>query len=95
MDARILASSGGLGRQEGWNSIPDRKGGTVSLYHGQKYDPDKIDLVEDGWCHDHCEICCWNIYESEDSEHGEGYTDGDNWICLECYDKVLRKSGGS
>jgi len=40
--------------------------------------------------HDHCEICFWVLRESEDEEEGIGYTDGyGNWVCLECFEKLL------
>lgn len=32
------------------------KAGQKWLYTGQKYDPKYIQLIEDGWTHDHCEV---------------------------------------
>ena len=71
------------------DALVHRNGGRVSLYIGQKYDPAKIDLVKGGWNHDHCQVCWWDLYESEDPEHGVGYTDGDDWLCSECYGKFI------
>jgi hypothetical protein len=71
------------------DALVHRSGGTVSFYVGQKFDPAKIDLVKGGWSHDHCQICWWDLYESEDPEHGIGYTNGDNWLCSECYSKFI------
>ena len=69
--------------------------GKVSEYVGQKYQPQYTELVDDGWTHDHCEICWWSIHESEDKECGEGYTtDGRTWICKECF-KLFVKDNDS
>ena len=64
-------------------------GGRVSLYIGQRYDPEKIDLVKCGWSHDHCEICWWELYATDEPEHAEGYVSGNRWLCLECYTKFI------
>ncbi len=71
------------------DALVHRNGGRVSLYVGQKYDADKIDLVEGAWTHDHCQICWWALSEVEDGEHGIGYTNGDGWLCTECYTKFI------
>lgn len=46
----------------------------------------KFKLVKGGWTRDHCAICRWELRESE-GDHGSGYTNGREWLCLECYDK--------
>jgi hypothetical protein len=62
----------------------------ASDYHGQKFDPNLTKLVENGWSHDHCEICWWSLHESDDPVHGEGYTtDGHAWICTECFKQFI------
>ena len=41
--------------------------------------------------HDHCLICYWPIYATDNSKHGHGYFFGDStWLCLECYDKFIK-----
>lgn len=66
--------------------------GHVSDYHGQRFDPSKTQLVEDGWSHDHCEICWWSLYKSDDPAHGQGYTtDGHIWICSECHGLFIQE----
>ncbi|MFD2257460.1 hypothetical protein ACFSSA_12320, partial [Luteolibacter algae] len=68
-----------------------QKSGTVSQYRGQKFDPDKIGLVKDGWTHDHCEICWWTLRESNDAADGVGYRNETNgWICTECFNHFVR-----
>ena len=80
-------------RRETWKptaALVHKKGGTVSQYRGQKFDPDKIDLVEDGWSHDHCEICWWTLRESDDPDDGVGYRNETNgWICSECFEQFV------
>ena len=39
------------------SALIERNRGTVWLYTGQKFDPKYIDLIEDGWTHDHCQVC--------------------------------------
>jgi hypothetical protein len=78
--------------QRAWEPRPalvHRNGGSVSLYHGQKFDPDKIDLVPNAWNHDHCQICWWDLFDSDDVAHSIGYNSGTRWICNECYEKFI------
>jgi hypothetical protein len=46
-------------------------------------------LVQNGWNHDLCAICAWKLYVAPEPECSSGYTNGKNWVCLECYDKFL------
>ncbi|NOS72777.1 MAG: hypothetical protein HOP33_22985 [Verrucomicrobia bacterium] len=39
--------------------------------------------------HDHCEICWWELFETNEDEHSLGYTDGYHWICSECFHKFI------
>ena len=76
-----------------WQATPalvHKKGGRTSQYVGQKFDPLMIDLVEDGWSHDHCAICCHTLFDSEKEAENTGWTDGKrNWLCLECHAKLI------
>ena len=38
--------------------------------------------------HEHCALC-WQTISEYPSDQPEGYTDGDNWLCLECYHKYI------
>ena len=68
-----------------------KKGGTVSYYRGQKFDPNKINLVQEGWSHDHCLICNWTLHETNDNDSGVGFTDANGgWLCQECYTKLIK-----
>ena len=82
---------------EKWTRQPalvarDRR--TITFYHGQEYDPEKYDLVPDGWGHDHCELCFKTItdFTREDGRApvvDKGYTNGNSWICCACYRQHL------
>ena len=78
-----------------WTSRPaliDKSGGRSSEYTGQNYDPEKTDLIEDGWTHDHCEICFATISEgdSDDDFETEGYNFENAWVCKSCYQKFIQ-----
>jgi hypothetical protein len=49
--------------------------------------PDTI-LDNTAWDHEHCDLCHETISEHESYQH-EGYTDGKDWICIECFDKYI------
>lgn len=47
-------------------------------------------LEKNGWKKDYCFVCRWELFESE-SEHGMGYTNGHDWLCMECYERFWRR----
>lgn len=79
--------------KEIWKPSPaliHNKGGTSSQYRGQKFDPEKITLVADGWNHDHCAICWHTLFETDTEEDGTGYRNEFNaWLCTECFEKIV------
>ena len=81
-------------RKEKWRptaALVHKQGGRISQYLGQRFDPEKIELVSDGWNHDHCSICWWTLHESDDRDEGEGYlNEANSWLCTECYLKLIR-----
>ena len=48
-------------------------------------------LVHGGWKKDHCTVCHWELFESDD-HHGAGYTNGVQWVCEECYSKFWERA---
>ena len=80
--------------KETWRPSPaliQKDGGSCSQYLGQKFDPEKSDLIEVGWDHDHCEICWWTLHEAEDEAQGVGYrNEGRSWLCTECFERFVR-----
>jgi len=62
------------------NALVDKKSETIGLYVGQKYDSEHFDLVDNGWTHDHCDICFLEI-ESNDI----AYESDSQILCSYCY----------
>ncbi len=77
--------------QQQWHSQSAlvEPGGVITQHIGQAYDPQTATLVTDAWEHDHCRVCWWKLHETDDPEHGIGYTDGQDWLCTECYTKLV------
>jgi hypothetical protein len=68
----------------------DRKTGRFSFDLSLAEDSPNFALVNGGWKKDHCVICRWELFESNDDlQHGTGYTNGREWLCMECYEKFL------
>jgi hypothetical protein len=67
-----------------------REDGSVSFDLNLVEDPAHFDLAKAGWKKDHCVVCRWELFESQDEpEHGTGYTNGREWLCTECYEKFV------
>jgi hypothetical protein len=47
------------------------------------------EIIKDGWEHEHCQVCWWKIRESNNPEIGIGYTNGNQWLCSECYGQFI------
>jgi Clp amino terminal domain, pathogenicity island component len=65
-----------------------RKNGTVSLDLSLAENAANFALVKQGWKKDHCFVCRWELFEADD-EHGTGYTNGRNWLCMECCERFV------
>jgi hypothetical protein len=77
------------------DALAQRSDKTLYLYSGQACDPEQVELIKGGWSEDHCAICWWKLYESESAEHGEGYTNGQDWMCTECYERFVNPQNPS
>ncbi|MGB0281826.1 MAG: hypothetical protein ACPGAE_06585 [Neptuniibacter sp.] len=51
--------------------------------------PEGGEVIEGGWEHEHCQVCWWKIRESDNPEIGVGYTNGNQWLCTECYSQFI------
>jgi hypothetical protein len=49
----------------------------------------KFVLVKGGWKKDHCTICNWELFESEDASHSVGFTNGKDWLCEKCHAQFI------
>jgi len=68
-------------------ALVDKVGGTIRYYIGQNFDEKYFELVEDGWTHDHCEICIQQITNNDIGYESE---DNNNWVCQSCYEIFLK-----
>jgi hypothetical protein len=46
-------------------------------------------LVTGGWPREFCSVCRWELNVDGGPEHADGYTNGRDWVCTECYEKFL------
>jgi hypothetical protein len=67
-----------------------RADGNFSFEMSLASDAKTFAVVEQGWKKDRCFICGWELFESDD-EHGMGYTNGRNWLCMECCERFIQK----
>jgi hypothetical protein len=70
--------------------VVHRGTGKISLDLSLLADPDNFQLLSGGWQKDHCAVCAWELYETED-HHGTGYTNGTQWLCEECFEKFWQR----
>src|SRR5438128_4229062 len=73
-----------------WKAVPalnEKNGRTSAKYNGQNFDPKYFDFIEDGWTHDHCQICSKTISDNPGNSDWatRGHTNGNDWICEQCY----------
>jgi len=67
----------------------ENRHGYRKRYYGQPFDPDqwRVVLLDD--THDHCGICTWTIFETDDPDSGTAYRSDGVWICTECHARFL------
>ena len=71
------------------HALVRRSDKTLHLYSGRAYDPEQSDLVKGAWSEDHCVICWWKLCESDSMERRECYSNGQDWLCTECYERFV------
>jgi Clp amino terminal domain, pathogenicity island component len=71
------------------DALVKRADGALMLYRGDNYDAQEFDLVKDGWKHDHCVVCWKLLYNRDHPDESFGYTNGEHWLCQQCYDAFL------
>jgi hypothetical protein len=79
-----------------WKPTPaliDKSNGSSRQYVGQTFDPKYFDLVNDGWTHDHCEICAQTISDKNGYGDNEGYvSENGDWLCNGCHKLFIEPS---
>ena len=59
-------------------------GRLLSKFSKDEQIPEGAVLDNTAWDHEHCELCMETISKCPMHQH-EGYTDGKDWLCVECY----------
>lgn len=80
-------------RQETWHPrdiVSNIASGEISFDLSLADDCANFKLVKGGWTGDNCVVCGWRLFESKILAHGSGYTNGRDWLCIECYEKFFR-----
>lgn len=72
-------------------ALVEKDGSSVREYVGQRFNTKYFEIKEDGWTHDHCEICYITISEGDNNLEFEieGYNHGNKWICNNCYSQHI------
>jgi len=79
-------------RQQAWLSrdvAEHIETGQTSFDVSLASDTAKYKLLKSGWTSDNCVICGWRLFESPTLANGIGYTNGRDWLCVECYEKFF------
>ncbi len=50
-------------------------------------------LIARGWDHEHCFLCWRKIIQGEDDDDA-GYSDGEEWLCEDCYEAYIASGLG-
>ena len=80
-------------RREVWTPfdvVADVATGEMSFDLSLEEEDPNFKFAKGGCISDNCLVCGWKLFESPILEHGTGYTNGRNWLCIECYDKFFR-----
>ena len=79
--------------RQAWTSkdiVMNHKTNQISFDTSLADDANDIHKVQGGWKKDYCAICRWELWESKDeAARGTGYTNGRDWLCIECYAKFI------
>lgn len=69
-------------------SINSEKGNLLGkIVEGVEIPLDAL-IEKDAWSHEHCRLC-WSTISEELNDFNEGYTNGNDWVCMDCYNKYL------
>jgi hypothetical protein len=53
--------------------------------------PEEFEVLQGGVRLGHCAICRWELFQSEDASHAVGFTNGKDWLCVECHDRFVAR----
>ena len=70
----------------------ERSTGQISFDVSLLENNSDFDIAQRAWRYDLCAICQWRLEQSPEEVHSTGYTNGRDWVCVECYEKFLKRS---
>jgi len=73
--------------QDGY-SVPIEGGRAMTLLLPGETMPEGARFEPDAWDHEHCALC-WKKIMEKGGDFQEGYSDGNDWLCPECYDQYI------
>ena len=82
-------------RQQTWTPrdiVEHLETGQISFDLSLATDTANYGLLKGGWASDNCIICGWRLFESTIESHGTARTNGRDWRCTECYEKLFANS---
>jgi len=53
--------------------------------------PEEFEVLQRGLKLGHCAVCRWELFQSEDASHAVGFTNGKDWLCVECHDRFVAR----
>ncbi len=62
-------------------------------YQGEPYDPEKFELIEADWDHEHCNVCWAKVQDGDSYWPNEDENAGEVDLCEACYPRVMKPLG--
>jgi ATP-dependent Clp protease ATP-binding subunit ClpC len=78
-------------RKRPWNALDtlvEVDSGRIFFDVTLKDDPN-FKLATGGWPREFCSVCHWELSTDGGPEYADGYTNGREWVCSECYEKII------
>ena len=69
-------------------SIPIEGGRALTRLMPGEIMPEGATLEPNAWDHEHCSLC-WKKIMEKGGDFTEGYSDGNDWLCPECYNQYI------
>lgn len=84
-----------------WGNLVELVLNTSIIWKRVKFEPSdsiihhpdgRVEIVKDGWEHEHCEICSQTISQYKMNKNSYSYVSKkDNWLCESCYEKYVQE----
>lgn len=91
VDAQVVALKKFAWRKREWKPIDvliEKETGRVCFDTNPPDDP-ALKFAPAAWKRDWCSICNWELSTDGVDEHSVGYTNGRQWLCVDCHDRFF------